>query len=270
MTDASAYIRAGEVFDPLLGPIVRSAIDALRLPPGSRGLDAGCGIGLQALRLAEVVGPNGHVTGLDIAPEFLHYAERTVKAAALSERISFREGDVTALPFDDDAFDWAWSSCCVGYAASLASLSSLVELARVVKPGGIVAILVWSSECLLPGYPVLEARLRGTIPGIAPYVQGKPPESHYLNALGLVRQAGLREPTARTFVGDAHAPLSDETRAALLSLLEMRWPGAESELTPADRAEYERLCRPSSPDFILDHPDYYAFFTCSMFYSSVA
>jgi demethylmenaquinone methyltransferase/2-methoxy-6-polyprenyl-1,4-benzoquinol methylase len=45
----------------------------------------------------------------------------------------------------------------------------------------------------------------------------------------------------------------------------MRWPGAESELSPEDRAAYERLCLPDSPEFILDHPDYYAFFTYTMF-----
>jgi demethylmenaquinone methyltransferase/2-methoxy-6-polyprenyl-1,4-benzoquinol methylase len=51
----------------------------------------------------------------------------------------------------------------------------------------------------------------------------------------------------------------------------MRWPGVESELREmgADSeklwAEYQRLCLPESPDFILDHPDYYAFFTYSTF-----
>jgi len=51
----------------------------------------------------------------------------------------------------------------------------------------------------------------------------------------------------------------------LIALFEMRWPGVESELTQEDWAEYQRLCLPESPDFILNHPDYYAFFTYSMF-----
>jgi demethylmenaquinone methyltransferase/2-methoxy-6-polyprenyl-1,4-benzoquinol methylase len=56
----------------------------------------------------------------------------------------------------------------------------------------------------------------------------------------------------------------------------MRWPGVESELRQEDAdskhpwAEYQRLCLPESPDFILDHPDYYAFFTYSMFHGKVA
>ena len=80
------------------------------------GLDAGCGVGLQCLQLAEAVGPAGHITGLDISAEMLAYGREMVKAAGLSDRISFREGDVASLPFDDNTFDWVWSVDCVGYA----------------------------------------------------------------------------------------------------------------------------------------------------------
>ena len=133
-----------------------------------------------------------------------------------------------------------------------------------------VAIFAWSSENLLPGYPLLEARLNATSSGIAPFIKGKRPELHFLRALGWFRDAGLEEPTARTFTGNAYAPLTDDLRYALIALFEMRWPGVESELTQEDGAEYRRLCLPESPDFIINHPDYYAFFTCSMFHGRVA
>lgn len=86
-----------------------------------------------------------------------------------------------------------------------------------------------------------------------------------MRALGWFRDAGLEEAAARTFVGDVHAPLSDDVRSALVSLLEMRWGEPRSELTREDWSEYQRLCRPDSRDFILHLPDYYAFFTYSMF-----
>ena len=268
MPDIDYFVQMAYVFNRLREPVLRSAIQALHLPSGSRGLDAGCGIGLPALLLAEAVGPAGHVTGLDLSPEFLVYAEEIVEQAGLSERISFREGDVNKLPFDDDTFDWAWSVDCVGY-APLEPLPLVKELARVVKPGGSVAILAWSSQMLLPGYPLLEARLNATSSGIAPFTKGKRPELHFLRALGWFRDAGLEEPTARTFAGDAHAPLPDDLRRALIALFQMRWPGVESELAQEDRAEYRRLCLPESPDFVLNHPDYYAFFTYSMFCGKV-
>lgn len=269
MPDTDYYVEMLRVTNPLRVPVLRSAIWTLRLHSGSRGLDAGCGIGLPALLLAEAVGPNGHVTGLDLSPEFLVVAKEIVEKASLSEHISFQEGDVNKLPFDDDTFDWVWSVDCVGY-APLEPLPLVKELARVVKPGGSVAILAWSSEKLLPGYPLLEARVNATSPGIAPFTKGKSPELHLLRALGWLRDAGLEEPTAQTFAGDAYAPLTDDLRNALIALFQMRWPGVGSELTQEDWAEYQRLCLPESPDFILNHPDYYAFFTYSMFHGKVA
>lgn len=269
MSDINTYIQKLVLTNPLQEPIFHLAIQALQLPPGSRGLDAGCGIGLQVLLLLEAVGSAGHVTGLDLSPEFLDYAKSIVEEAGLSEQASLQQGDVNNLPFGDDSFDWAWSANCVGYFPA-DPLPSLKELARVVKPGGIIAILAWSSQQLLPGYPLLEARLNATGSGIAPFVKGKRPGLHFSRALGWFREVGFEEPIVRNLTGEAYAPLSGEIRAALTSLLQMRWVGVELELTEEDRAEYKRLCQPESPDFILNIPDYYAFFTYSLFYGTVA
>ena len=268
MPDTDYYIEMMRVSHPLRVPVLGSAISTLQLPSGSRGLDAGCGIGLPALLLAEAVGPTGHVTGLDLSPELLDYAKKIIQKASLSEQISFQQGHVGKLPFPNDTFDWVLSVDCVGY-APLEPLPLVKELARVVKPGGSVAILVWSSEKLLPGYPLLEARLNATSSGIAPFTKGTSPELHLSRALGWFREAGLKESMARSFAGDAFAPLRDDLRSALIALFQMRWPGVESELTKEDWAAYKRLCLPGSPDFILDHPDYYAFFTYSMFHGKV-
>jgi demethylmenaquinone methyltransferase/2-methoxy-6-polyprenyl-1,4-benzoquinol methylase len=270
MTDSDDYIQKMAVSQPLIESTVTSAIHTLQLASGSHGLDAGCGIGLQTLLLAKAVGPSGHVTGLDISPEFLLHAEGIVEKSGFAEQVTFQEGDVNKLPFENDTFDWAWSSNCVGYSSFIEPLSALKELKRVVKPGGSVAIFAWTSEKILPGYPLLEARLNATSSGISPFTKNTRPELHFLRALGWFRDAGLKIPMARTFAGDAYAPLSDELRNALIALFEMRWPSVESELTQEDWVDYQRLCLLKSPDFILNHPDYYAFFTCSLFYGKVA
>ena len=255
--------------DFLREPVIRSAIQALQLPSGSQGLDAGCGIGSHTLLLAEAVAPAGHVTGLDLSPQFLVYAREIAKKSSLSEHVSFQEGNVNKLPFGDDTFDWVWSSDCVGYPVG-ESLPLLRELVRVVKPGGSVAILGWSSQQLLPGYPLVEARLNANSSWITTIGKGKRPESHFLRALGWFRDAGLEELRARTFVGDVCAPLSDDIRSALLMFFKMLWEEPRAEVALEDRAEYQRLCQPESPNYILNLPDYYAFFTYSMFHGKVA
>ena len=266
-TDMDAHTKS-KYLSNLREPIIHSAIQALQFSPGNRGLDVGCGIGSHTLLLAEAVLPTGHVTGLDLSPEQLAYAREAAEESELSKHVSFREGDMNNLPFDDDTFDWVWSMDCVGY-APVEPLPLIRELVRVVIPGGNVAILAWSSQQLLPGYPSLEARISATSAGIAPFVKGKSPEKHFLRALGWFRDAGLVALTAQTFVSGVHAPLSDDVRAELLALFRMRWPGVQSELISEDWVEFQRLCQPESPDFILNHPDYCAFFTYSLFSGEV-
>jgi ubiquinone/menaquinone biosynthesis C-methylase UbiE len=254
--------------NPLRESVLRSVIQSIKLSPESHGLDAGCGIGLQMLLLAEAEGPKGQIAGVDISPELLAYGEKIVKKAGLSDRLRFHEGDVSNLPFDNDTFDWVWSADCIGYpAAELVPL--LEELMRVVKPGGSINILAWSSQQLLPGYPVLEAKLNATCSAYAPFLKGKSPELNFMRAGHSFRKVGLEEVQVQTFVRDVRTPLSSGERTALISLFEMLWAEPQPEVSPKDWEEYQRLCKPESKDFILNIPDYYAFFTYSMFCGKV-
>ncbi len=249
----------------LIEPTVLEIIRSLHLPLGSSGLDAGCGIGLPALLLADEVGPTGKVTGLDQSEELIREAEQVVKQADLSDQVVFQRGDVQQLPFEDNTFEWAWSASCVGYAPSIDPWYSVRELARVVNPGGTVALLAFSSEKLLPGYPLLEARLNATASGRAPFVSEGKPEMHFMRALGWFKAARLRNVAAQSFVGDLQAPLKQQTRQALIALFTMRWQNMENELPEELYKVYQKICLPQSPDFIGDHPDYYAFFTFTLF-----
>ena len=259
-----------ELSIPLRDPAIREAIRMLDLPEGSDGLDAGCGIGSHTLLLAKAVGPGGHVTGLELFADFVTHAQAQAKQSGLEHRVSFRQGNVNALPFDDASFDWAWSVDCVGHVSIGQPLDGLRELARVVRPGGRVALLGYSSQMLLPGYPMLEARLNATASATTALAEGKKPEAHFTRALGWFQAAGFAEPTARTVVGTVHAPFDDGVRRALISLFGMLWGEMQSGMDVTDREEYLRLSEPESPDFILDTPDYYAYFTYSVFEGWVA
>ncbi len=107
----------------------RLAVEAV-VQPGDRVLDACCGTGDLAVA-AEREG--GHVTGLDFSPAMLERARRK------SGTITWVEGDLLALPFDDGSFDAATVGFGVRNVADLEQ--GVAELRRVLRPGGRLAIL---------------------------------------------------------------------------------------------------------------------------------
>jgi demethylmenaquinone methyltransferase/2-methoxy-6-polyprenyl-1,4-benzoquinol methylase len=269
MSDTTAYIQRLLQSNPLREPLLSEIIQELNLPNGSSGLDAGCGIGLQAMLLLEAIGTRGHVTGLDILPDLLAYGSKLVEESGLADWITFREGNINCLPFADDTFDWVWSADCIGYPAGELQ-PVLQELIRVIRPGGSIFLLGWSSQQLLPGYPLLEARLNGTCSGYLPFLRDKSPESNFMCALHAFHDAGLQNIKAQTYVCNIQAPWKDDMRTALTSLFDMLWGTPQPDVSPQDWAEYQRLCNPESVDFILNVPAYYAFYTCTLFQGTVA
>ena len=254
--------------EPLRRPIVQAMITSLNLPEGSHGVDTGCGIGLQTLLLAEGAGPKGHVVGIDFSPSFLEIARELARQAGLANQVSFQHGSWDQLSFDDSTFDWVWSLDAACYAPN-DPLSTIHELARLIKPGGKLILGYWSSQCLLPGYPALEARLNATPAGIAPFRNDSPPAAHFLYTLDWMQQAGLVNTRTETFVQTHSAPLAPDLRKALAMLFDMRWGMAEHDISVEDWQAYLRLCREESPEYILDRPGYTAFFTYSVFCGSI-
>ena len=264
MKKLSAIITNLERAGPLCGPVLQSAFRSLRLPPGSRGIDIGCGIGLSTVLLAEATQPGGAVTGVDIFEEVLEHARTRTRNHPLAGSIVFHHGDMRSLPFERSAFDWACSVDCIGYPAGDFP-GVLKELTRIVRPGGRVALLAWSSQQLLPGYTMLEARLNAHCSAYQPYLESQLPESHFLRALHWFPGSGISRPACSTFVGQLQAPLSPETKTAITSLFEMLWADSLSNASERDAELYRRLCAPDSPGCILDAPEYCGFFTYTMF-----
>lgn len=270
-----SYLTLGGAANRLTEPAVRSAIQALRLAPGSKGLDAGCGLGNHTLWLAEAVAPGGHVTGVDIDDRCLSLAEENASKGPLKDDVAFKIGDIRELPFEDNSFDWVWSADVLylwlfgkGNVNEIA-VPIMNELARVVKPGGTVALLFWSLHRLLPGYPLLEARLNATNAATFAGPSGIKPELHSSRALGWLQQANLKEPRAQSFVIDIQPPFDEETRETLAGILKMYWDKTKSEVSSEDWQGYQRLCRPDSSDFILDLPDYHGQIAYTLYYGGV-
>jgi len=113
----------------------------LRLNPrrGERILDLATGTGWTS----RVVARRGAmVTGVDIATGLLEAAERQAVAEQLP--VTYRQADAEDLPFDDASFDAVVSTCGVMFASRPEAAAR--ELARVVRPGGRVAITTWTSD----------------------------------------------------------------------------------------------------------------------------
>lgn len=124
------------------------------LPPGGavNALDIACGPGDFTFPLA-IRYPQGRIVGLDASPEMLLLAERTRKLAGLSirNRISFVEGDMAAMSFDDGSFDIVTGGYALRNAPDLDD--ALGEIYRVMAPGGTAAFLDFSRSPV----PVLSA-----------------------------------------------------------------------------------------------------------------
>lgn len=262
--DSAAVIRALEQMDRLRAAPLSQAIEALNVQPETRVLDIGCGIGLQLLQLRQSTRPEPHVVGVDLAPPLLANGKQRMASLIETGQISLAAADMRALPFADDSFDLCWSADCLGYPAS-DHLPLLKEAARVARRGAQVALLAWSSQTLLPGHTLHEARLNATASAYAPYLAQSAPEQHFMRLSGAFPSAGIQDCRIRTFVGEVAAPLDGFQRAAIAALFEMLWRGGLQSASQADQAAYARLCSPDSPDFVPDLPDYCGFFTYTMF-----
>lgn len=109
------------------------------LGPGDRALDVACGTAELALIMADQVGPDGHVWGVDLSPGMIQVAERKLARSPLRTRITLRTGNALDLPFADGTFH------CVASGFALRNFAdvprALREMARVARPGGRVLAL---------------------------------------------------------------------------------------------------------------------------------
>ena len=104
-----------------------------RLAPGERVLDLGSGAGTDSLIAAQMVGPEGHVTGIDMTPQMLAKA-RSAAAAMGAENVDFVEGEAERLSFADRSFDVVISNGVIDLIPDKEAVFS--ELFRVLAPGG--------------------------------------------------------------------------------------------------------------------------------------
>jgi SAM-dependent methyltransferase len=104
-----------------------------RLAPGERVLDLGSGAGTDSLVAAQMVGPDGRVTGVDMTLEMLAKA-RSAAADMGATNVEFVEGQAERLPFPDGSFDVVISNGVIDLIPDKTAV--FAELYRVLTPGG--------------------------------------------------------------------------------------------------------------------------------------
>jgi arsenite methyltransferase len=117
----------------------RLVYEALGAGTGQDVLDVGCGPGFYTAELLDVVGDGGSLVAVDASTAMLDLARRR---CAGRPNVTFHEGDATALPVDDGAFDRAVCVQVLEYVADVDA--ALGELHRAVRPGG--RAVVWDID----------------------------------------------------------------------------------------------------------------------------
>jgi SAM-dependent methyltransferase len=119
--------------------MVRAVLDMAQLQPGEVVLDVGCGSGVVVREVARRTAGANRLIGVDMSPYLLSEARQLARQCGYEDRIEFQEGRAEALPLPDDSID-VTLSCTVMEEGDADRM--LVELIRVTKPGGRIAVIV--------------------------------------------------------------------------------------------------------------------------------
>ena len=190
------YRRRAAGYDGTCGPTWRireATVAALRLQPGQRVLDVGCGTGTLALCAQSVVGPQGRVYGIDASPEMIARASGKARSAGVD--VDFRTGVVEALPFPDASFDLVLNTMMLHHLPAAARARCAAEMRRVLKPGGrVLAVDFGAREHAHHGW------LARAVHGLIARIHGTHGHVKLDQLEALLAGAGLRV-TARGAVG---------------------------------------------------------------------
>jgi SAM-dependent methyltransferase len=145
---------AAEVYEEFFVPALfaqwaQPMLDGAGVAGGDRVVDVGCGTGVLARAAARRAGPDGRVIGIDRNEAMLAVARRA------PERVTWRAASAESLPLADDDVDRVVCQFMLMFADDRSQ--AVHEMARVLAPGGSLALATWAGLDTTPGYAEMVA-----------------------------------------------------------------------------------------------------------------
>ena len=144
------YDKIGGVYDLLAehseGPVRQTGLDKLALAPGERVLEIGYGTGHCLVQLAEAVGPEGKVFGIDLSEGMRARAREQVEQEHLIDRVELSCGDATRLQYPDGSMDAVFMSFTLELFDTPEIPRVLTECKRVLRAGGRIGVIAITKE----------------------------------------------------------------------------------------------------------------------------
>lgn len=118
-------------------------VENAQISEGAKVLDIACGRGAVLFPAAERVGPNGHVTGIDLAEGMARETQTEIERRGLNQAEA-RQMDAENLTFPDSSFDFILCGFSLQFFPHLEQ--ALSEFKRVLKPDGRIAVTTWGAD----------------------------------------------------------------------------------------------------------------------------
>lgn len=160
-TSSQYWNKHQALIEKMYAPLTRALIEEAQIAPGQSVLDIGGGSGEPSLTIAQVVGPSGRVTFTDPTAGMVKASREESERRGLTN-IEFHQCPAEKLPFADNSFDVAVGRLSAMFFSDVST--ALREILRVIKPGGRLALLVWSARESNPFFSVITEVLDRFVP----------------------------------------------------------------------------------------------------------
>lgn len=211
------WAEAQEKRDRDHAPMTEALLKLAAASPGEHVLDIGCGSGTTTLRLAEHVGAEGSVLGIDLSGPMLAVAERRARDSGSVAR--FVEADATDYPFEPKRFDLAASQFGVMFFAD--PVASLSNVFASLKEGGRLTFVCWRASTENAWSAVPESAAKPLLPPMEPLAPDAPGRYAFANpdrVKSILLRAGFHAPEILKF--DTSIYLGDTPEAAASSSID--------------------------------------------------